>query len=119
MFDTEQFIADCRSALQEQDGRAAMREIVASAVAEPTAVVQALGEPKLALYRQTDRNVVNDILNRFLFVVRSTANKIIELSRGVVRAEVYGESNGWNGEVKAGLGLDRRRGDRFAICLSV
>ena len=32
-------------------------------------------------------------MNRFLFVVRSTANKNIELSRGVNRAETYGDCN--------------------------
>jgi hypothetical protein len=33
-------------------------------------------------------------MNRLLFVVRSTANKSIELSRGVVRTQDYGDCKG-------------------------
>ena len=36
-------------------------------------------------------------MNRILLVVRSMTNKIIELSRGVVTAPAYGESNRWSG----------------------
>ena len=38
-----------------------------------------------------------DRMNRILLVVRSMTNKIIELSRGVVTAPAYGESNRWSG----------------------
>ena len=36
-------------------------------------------------------------MNRILSVVRSMTEKIIELSRGVVTAPAYGESNRWSG----------------------
>ena len=36
-------------------------------------------------------------MNRILSVVRSMTDKIIELSRGVVTAPAYGESNRWSG----------------------
>ena len=48
MFNTERFIEDCRSALTEDNAHAAVKEIVARAVAEPSHVLKALGEPKLA-----------------------------------------------------------------------
>jgi predicted metal-dependent enzyme (double-stranded beta helix superfamily) len=45
MFDTDQFIADCRSAIAEDDGHKAIREMVTRAVDDPNAVLKALGEP--------------------------------------------------------------------------
>jgi len=45
MFDREQFIADCRSALRE-DGQKAVREVIARAVSEPGAVIKELGPPE-------------------------------------------------------------------------
>lgn len=41
MFDRDRFIADCRAALP--DGTRAMREVVARAVADPTALMRGLG----------------------------------------------------------------------------
>src|SRR5215510_8023024 len=46
MFDKEQFIADCRAALAGDRVSRNVREVVARAVTDPAAVVQALGEPK-------------------------------------------------------------------------
>jgi predicted metal-dependent enzyme (double-stranded beta helix superfamily) len=49
MFNLDGFIADCRSALAEdRGGHRAVREVVARAVSEPSAVLQALGEPTRA-----------------------------------------------------------------------
>lgn len=45
MFSTDQFIADCRSALQEGSPERAIKEIAASAVSDRAAVVRALGTP--------------------------------------------------------------------------
>ena len=47
MFDVEQFIADLRSTLSERS-RKALKEVVARAVSDPSAVVRALGEPDKA-----------------------------------------------------------------------
>ena len=39
----------------------------------------------------------------------------IELSRRVVRAECYGESNSWNGAGELNLSSDERQGSRLAL----
>lgn len=45
MFELEQFVADCRDALSQDRTFAAVREVVARAVSEPSAVIKAIGEP--------------------------------------------------------------------------
>jgi predicted metal-dependent enzyme (double-stranded beta helix superfamily) len=63
MFQTEQLIEDCRRALKENNAHAAIKEIIAKAVAEPAQVLKALGEPKLAgiqtLYRSNELTILN------------------------------------------------------------
>ena len=46
MFDKDQFIADCRSALSGDRASRNVREVVARAVKTPADVIKALGEPK-------------------------------------------------------------------------
>ena len=48
MFESEQFISDCRAALAESDAQGAINEIVKKAVAAPGEIMRALGEPQLA-----------------------------------------------------------------------
>jgi hypothetical protein len=48
MFDTERFVADCRAAFAEDPTHKAVREVLASAVSSPTAVLKGLGEPTRA-----------------------------------------------------------------------
>src|SRR6185437_5186613 len=45
MFDRDRFVAECRQALAEDRSQKAVREVVARAVADPTSVLAALGEP--------------------------------------------------------------------------
>jgi predicted metal-dependent enzyme (double-stranded beta helix superfamily) len=45
VFDLEQFVADCRDALAQDGSFAAVREVVARAVSEPSAVMKSLGAP--------------------------------------------------------------------------
>jgi predicted metal-dependent enzyme (double-stranded beta helix superfamily) len=45
-FDLDQFIADCRAARDTDPSHKLVREIVARAVSDPTAVLRTLGEPK-------------------------------------------------------------------------
>lgn len=45
MFDQNRLIGDCHEALAETDPKAAVKTIVARAIAEPAAVIKALGEP--------------------------------------------------------------------------
>lgn len=63
MFDVDQFIADCREALKADRGGMAVREVVARAVSEPSAVLKAIGEPKRAglnrLYQSPDLTILN------------------------------------------------------------
>ena len=46
MFETEQFVADCRAAFAADSTHKAIREVLTRAVSEPAAVLGALGEPK-------------------------------------------------------------------------
>jgi predicted metal-dependent enzyme (double-stranded beta helix superfamily) len=63
MFEKERFIEDCRAALKERDTHAAVRELVARAVSEPTQIVRALGEPQRAgvdtIYKADDLTILN------------------------------------------------------------
>jgi predicted metal-dependent enzyme (double-stranded beta helix superfamily) len=63
MFDKDQFIADCRTALASDRPSRNVREVVARAVADPAAVVAALGEPKaggiVPVHRSHELTVIN------------------------------------------------------------
>ncbi len=63
MFQVERLVEECQSALLESTARKAVREIVARAVATPSEVIEALGEPRLAgvqtLYRADDLTVLS------------------------------------------------------------
>ncbi|MEQ8665570.1 MAG: hypothetical protein RIC16_07575 [Rhodospirillales bacterium] len=62
-FVTEEFIESCRLALDDARPQPAMREVVIRAVAEPAAVIKALGEPKEAgietLHHAPDLTILN------------------------------------------------------------
>jgi predicted metal-dependent enzyme (double-stranded beta helix superfamily) len=62
-FDPDQFVADCRSALQSDNPSRHIRELVSRAVSEPGAVCQGLGIPSRAgiqpLHRSEDLTVLN------------------------------------------------------------
>ena len=45
MFDLKRFIAECETAVRENDSHVAVKEVVARAVSDPVAVLKALGEP--------------------------------------------------------------------------
>ncbi|MCL4802365.1 MAG: hypothetical protein KJ025_22430 [Burkholderiales bacterium] len=61
MFDLDRFIEECRAAVKE--GQPAVRELVSRAVADPAAVLRALGEPTRAglntLYRSDELTILN------------------------------------------------------------
>jgi predicted metal-dependent enzyme (double-stranded beta helix superfamily) len=63
MFDLDQFIADCCAALAASKSPKHVREVVARAVCDPSAVLRALGEPKRAglhkLYQSNDLTILN------------------------------------------------------------
>jgi predicted metal-dependent enzyme (double-stranded beta helix superfamily) len=72
MFETQQLIDDCCRTLKESNAHAAVKEIVARAVAEPSHVLKALGEPKLAevqtLYRSDELTILNALWGPCMFL---------------------------------------------------
>jgi predicted metal-dependent enzyme (double-stranded beta helix superfamily) len=64
-FETQQFISDCREALRESTPERAMREVLSRAVADPPAVLRALGEPTTAgiqrVYHTPELTILNVI----------------------------------------------------------
>jgi predicted metal-dependent enzyme (double-stranded beta helix superfamily) len=63
MFESAQFIAECRTALQQDASYKLVREVVAHAVSDPAAVLKGLGEPKRAEIRTLCRSDDLTILN--------------------------------------------------------
>jgi predicted metal-dependent enzyme (double-stranded beta helix superfamily) len=65
MFDKEQFIADCRTALQPDGSNRYVRDVVARAVSDPGAVFRELGEPTQAglqvIHKADDLTILNVI----------------------------------------------------------
>ncbi|MEL7157055.1 MAG: hypothetical protein AAFN30_10695 [Actinomycetota bacterium] len=63
MFAVDAFIEQCKQARTEDPGPLAMRDVVAQAVADPTAILDELGEPTRAgfdaLYRSDDLTILN------------------------------------------------------------
>ena len=63
MLNKEQFIEECRAVLKESNAQAAIHELVARAVSDPTQIVRALGEPQRAgietIYRADDITILN------------------------------------------------------------
>ena len=54
-FDVERFVAACRSAVATDDAQRAVRELVAEAVSDPSAVAAGFGEPEHAGLRVIHR----------------------------------------------------------------
>lgn len=65
MFDIDQFIADCRRAVAEDQSHKSVREVVARAVCDPATVLKRLGEPQRAevqkLYHSDNLTILNVI----------------------------------------------------------
>jgi len=63
MFDLDQFIADCRVALAENQSHKSVREVVARAVSDPASVLKRLGEPQRSgvqkIYLNGDLTILN------------------------------------------------------------
>ena len=63
MFELEQFLVDCRTAVRESAPQAALREVVNRAVSDPAAVLRVLGSPARAemkkLYQSPDLTILN------------------------------------------------------------
>ena len=65
MFDKEQFIADCRAALDGERAARNVQEIVARAVSEPADLMRGLGEPSQGgiqcVHRSAELTIINVI----------------------------------------------------------
>ncbi len=63
MFDKDQFIADCRAALDGERASRNVREVVARAVRDPAAVIKGLGEPEtggiVPIHRSDELTIIN------------------------------------------------------------
>ena len=73
MFDLDQFIADCRSALAADRSHKFVREVIARAVSDPASVLSRLGEPQRAglhkLYQSPDLTILNVVWAPMMTVV--------------------------------------------------
>jgi predicted metal-dependent enzyme (double-stranded beta helix superfamily) len=73
MFDLDQFVADCRTALAADKSPKCVRDVVARAVADPGSLLKVLGEPKGAglhkLYQTHDPTVLNVVWAPMMTVV--------------------------------------------------
>jgi predicted metal-dependent enzyme (double-stranded beta helix superfamily) len=92
MFDLDQFIADCRSALVADKSHKHVREVVARAVSNPAAVLKGLGEPKRGvlqtLYRSDDLTVLNVIWPPYMTLMPHN-----DQMRGVIGIYIGREDN--------------------------
>jgi hypothetical protein len=65
MFELDQFIADCRSAVACEKSHKLAREVVARVVSDPVSVLKGLGEPIRGmlkpLYRSDELTILNII----------------------------------------------------------
>jgi hypothetical protein len=65
MFDLDQFVADCRTAIAQDSSHKSVCEVVTRAVSDHAAVLKGIGEPKCAaiqqLYRSNDLTILNVI----------------------------------------------------------
>ncbi len=70
MFNLEQFVSECRAARATDPSHKFVREVVARAVAAPSAVIKAVGEPERAgittLFRSDELTVLNVIWGRHM-----------------------------------------------------
>ncbi|HEX7082396.1 MAG TPA: hypothetical protein VF329_15415 [Gammaproteobacteria bacterium] len=62
-FDVDAFVDECRRANEESDPQAAVREVLARAIAEPTAVLRGLGEPEKGGIRTLYRSPTLTVLD--------------------------------------------------------
>lgn len=68
VFEVEQFVSECRSALAADPSYKLVREVVARAVSEPSAILKAVGEPQRAgvvkLFQSEQLTVLNMVWGR-------------------------------------------------------
>jgi predicted metal-dependent enzyme (double-stranded beta helix superfamily) len=63
MFETDRFVADCRTAFAQDRTHKAVREVLARAVSDPAAVLKGLGEPSRAQIQELFHSDALTVLN--------------------------------------------------------
>ncbi len=78
MFDIERFVESCRAIQAAGDNQAAVRELVAEAVSDPAALMQAVGEPTHAgihtLYQSDDLTILNLVWGPYMTLMPHNHN---------------------------------------------
>ena len=73
MFDLDQFIVDCNTAVLADRSHKLVREVVAREVSDPTAVIAGLGEPRRAevqkLCNSSELTILNVIWGPFMTIM--------------------------------------------------
>ena len=73
MFDREQFVADCQSALKDPNPEKAVREVVARAVSDPDSVIKGLGQPEAGgvqkIHAAPDLTIINVIWSKYMTIL--------------------------------------------------
>jgi predicted metal-dependent enzyme (double-stranded beta helix superfamily) len=73
VFDLDEFVTDCRTALAADKSQKHVREVVARAVSDPASVLDALGEPRRAglhaLYQSDDLTILNVVWAPMMTIV--------------------------------------------------
>jgi len=72
MFDRDEFIADCRSAIASDPSHKAVREVVARAVSDPAGVLKGLGTPTQGevqkLYQSETLTIINVVWGPYMTI---------------------------------------------------
>jgi predicted metal-dependent enzyme (double-stranded beta helix superfamily) len=117
MFDLDQFIADCRSALAADKSHRLVREVVARAVSEPDAVLRGLGEPSRGmlspLYRSPDLTILNIVWAPYMTLTPHNHNMwaVIGIYTGREDNIFWRRLPGGSGRVEAAGAKALSRGD--------
>ena len=117
MFDLDQFIADCRSALAADKSHKLVREVVAKAVSDPAAVLKRLGEPAhcalTALHRSEDLTILNIVWAPHMTVAPHNHNmwEVIGIYTGREDNIFWRRLPGRNGHLEAAGAKALGRGD--------
>lgn len=73
MFEIDRFIEDCRSAVAENDSHKAVREVLAEAMKDPSAVMKGLGEPQKSeiqkIYTSDDLTIINVVWSPWMTIM--------------------------------------------------
>jgi predicted metal-dependent enzyme (double-stranded beta helix superfamily) len=117
MFDLDQFVADCRSALMADKSHKLVREVVARAVSDPAAVLEGLGEPTRGvlkpLYRSDDLTILNIVWAPYMTLMPHNHNMwaVIGIYTGREDNIFWRRLPGGNGRLEAAGASALAKGD--------